>query len=89
MQNESLPPQTSTPAPQTPSPLTEASPTSLEELFSKDPFEFSKQDEEAIVKALRAQRANWEIAERNGATKAPGVKAAPKPKETLNLDDLL
>lgn len=83
MPNES-PQQTSTLT----SPLAEASPTSLEELFSKDPFEFSKQDEETIVKALRAQRANWVLAEAGGATKAPGVKAAPKAKETLNLDDL-
>jgi hypothetical protein len=97
MPNESQPPQTSsttssTPVPSTQpqtSPLAEAKATSLEELFSRDPFEFTQQDEEAIVTELRKQRANWEAAEKAGtspAAKARATKAAGK--ETVSLGDL-
>lgn len=75
------------------SPLAEAKATSLEELFSRDPFEFSQQDEEAIVLELRKQRLNWEAAEKAGTTpgaKAKATKEAKKsgPKETVDLADL-
>lgn len=53
-----------------PSPLTEASPTSLQELFDKDPLSLTDDDVERIVGELRAQRDRWE-------------KASPKQKSKL------
>lgn len=83
-------PEQSTPPQQTQtSPLAEANPKSLEELFSRDPFEFSEQDEIAIVAALRAQRANWAAAEAAGNTPAQKARATKSAgKTTMNLDDL-
>jgi hypothetical protein len=52
--------------------LSEASPESLTELFSRDPFSFSRLDRDRGVAALRAQRAKWEQSE----------LAGPKPKAT-------
>lgn len=42
-----------------PDPLANVNPSSLEELFSKDPLELQDQDLDAIVTALRAQRAKF------------------------------
>lgn len=61
--------------------LAEASPDSLAELLSRDPFKFTSQDRGRIVAALRDQRAKWEAAEKAEgfkpkATKAPAGKAA-------------
>lgn len=72
------------------SPLAEASPESLDELFSRDPLKLQDQDIEAIVKALREQRTRWRAAELAGATRAPKA-AAPKVKPTkvdISLKDL-
>lgn len=59
-----------------PSPLTEASSASLDELFSRDPEGLSRQDRATIVAELRRQREAWIKAEALGAVKAP---KAPKP----------
>lgn len=64
------------------SPLSSASPTSLEELFSKDPWDLSDSDRMAIIVALRSERARWEFGEK---AKKMGKKATTD----LNLDDLL
>jgi hypothetical protein len=66
-----------------PSALPAFSPTSLDELFSRDPLQLADQDLDIIVEELRRQRAAWET----------GQKA--KPRETkqtgknLSLDDLI
>ena len=57
--------------------LREASPDSLSELLSKDPFEFQKQDRGRIVAALREQRAKWEKAEAQG-TRPKALKTSSK-----------
>lgn len=71
------------------SPLAEASPTSLDELFSRDPLDLTDNDIEKIVNELRAKRALWLDAEAQGAKKAP--KAAKKAVDTTgkSADDLL
>ena len=75
--------------------LAEASEDSLSELFSRDPEGFQRQDRDLIVKALRAQRARFELAEAEGK-KAPrqlkagagaGAKATSS-STSLDLEDL-
>lgn len=81
------------PAP-TPSPLLEANPASLNELFSRDPLGLSDRDLDVIIAEQRAQRARIEAAKRAG-TKAPKAAKAPLPgqgprlkNEDFSLDDL-
>jgi len=73
-----------------PSPLTEPSPVSLEELFSRDPFSYTKQDRTAIVTALRAMRTKWDELEAQGKKpKAQKVGAATKePAKAVDLSAL-
>lgn len=59
-----------------PSPLTEASTASLDDLFSRDPEGLSRRDRAQIVTELRRQCEAWIKAEALGAVKAP---KAPKP----------
>lgn len=70
-------------------PLEEASPTSLEEYFSRDPEGFTKQDIEVVVKELRRMREKWKVEEASGAKvgKKASVQKASKP-EAGNFDDL-
>jgi hypothetical protein len=66
-----------------PSPLTEASPNSLQELFDADPLQLNDDDISRIVQELRAQRERWlqgEAAGKGKRTKAQTV--------TVSLDDL-
>ena len=74
------------PSPETalPSPLSEADPKSLEELFSLDPLKLSRADRDQIVTELRRARVKWEEA------KTAPSKGAPKMAVDLNmsLDDL-
>lgn len=73
----------------TESPLSQVSPTSLEELFNQDPTIWTGPDDPRcvqIVTALRAERARWTVEQK-------AKKAAPSgPKQTANanlsLDDL-
>jgi len=67
------------------SPLAEPELNSLDELFSRDPFQYSDQDIAKIVNELRRARKNWAQAEAQGKTKAP--KKAPKPE--LSMEDFL
>lgn len=74
------------------SPLAEASSTSLDELFSRNPLDLTDNDVEKIVREFRAKRALWLDAEAKGAKRAPGAKAAAKAKldtDGKSTDDLL
>lgn len=67
-------------------PLAEASPQSLQELFSRDPLSYSRQDLQTICDELRRQRAAWIKAEARG-------QKAPKAAKTqaggdINLEEL-
>lgn len=69
----------------TTSPLQEANPSSLDELFSRDPLKLQQQDIRTIVEQLRAKRKEWLTAE------AAGKKRAPKSsgeKIAVDLGDL-
>jgi hypothetical protein len=73
-----------------PSPLSEALPQSLEEIFSADPHTRTLQEWEIVVNALRAQRDKWLKEELAGAKRASAPKKAPKvaAKADISLDDL-
>lgn len=76
------------------SPLAEVSPTSLEDLFNKDPLDLTEKDIEATVRYLRKARETFlkeeATAPKKGDTKTPAVKALPKVAldKTLSVDDL-
>jgi hypothetical protein len=76
-----------------PNPLTEASPTSLEELFSRDlaamPREARRASIMELVADYRAKRLRWKQEEAAGATRAStgARKKAPKAGAT-SLSDL-
>lgn len=55
--------------------LAEASPQSLLELLSKDPFKHTEQDRAKVVAALREQRAKWEKAQGEGTKPPKAVKS--------------
>jgi len=63
--------------------LAEASPDSLSELLSRDPMGFQKQDRQAIVAALRAQRVKWEAAEAAAASKPKAPRGSMAVAKTL------
>jgi hypothetical protein len=79
-----------------PAALAQADAQSLEELFSRDPFEMAAEDSAAqsagtaprnfpaIVAALRRQRSAWKIAETQGAKQGK----AKAPKASVSLADL-
>lgn len=71
-----------------PSPLSEASPSSLDELFSRDPLDLSRTDRATIVAEFRRMAAQWRTAEASGAKRAPATKAAPKGSIDVNTGDL-
>ena len=62
------------------SPLAEAQPESLQELFDKDPLLLTDPDVERIVTELRKARDLWAVAEKKGKK-----VAAPK---NISLSDL-
>lgn len=66
-----------------PSPLQEADPASLQELFDRDPLSLTDSDIDRIVTELRAQRARWEQGQSARAKKAPAQNAV-----ALDLSDL-
>ena len=71
-------------------PLAEAAPESLDELFSRDPLKLQQQDIRNIINQLRDQRARWRAAEASGATRAPKLKSTSPKKAvgTSSLEDL-
>lgn len=80
--------------PQEASPLAEALPESLEDLFNKDPLDLTEQDLMATVLYLRKARETFLKAEaaapKKGDTRTPAVKAGPKATldQKLTVDDL-
>lgn len=73
------------------SPLSEANPESLQELFDRDPLELSKQDITRIVTELRANRHHFvkeETRARKAGKKNPGGAAAKATAKRMTLDDL-
>lgn len=72
------------------SPLTQALPNSLEELFNTDPELFTGPDDPRIiqiVQAMRADRARW--VEKEKIAKAPKVTKKPLAELDLSFDDLM
>lgn len=63
-------------------PLAEASPESLAELFAKDPLSLTDSDIERIVTSLREARAKWESAPKG---RAPKAEAKPLPTDLADL----
>lgn len=65
---------------------------SLQEVMSRDPEGYSRQDRDRIIAALRAQRERIASAETSGAVKkskaAGGAKALLTTTATKNLDDM-
>lgn len=51
------------------SPLAEANPESLQELFDKDPLQLTDEDIDRIVAEERSMREKWKLVEKKG--KAP------------------
>lgn len=74
------------------SPLATANPSSLDELFSRDPLDLGDADLDRIVGELRKSRELWRKAEAEGKTRAPRPKAdASGPKagpDQLSLEEL-
>lgn len=60
-----------------PSPLTEAKVESLQELFSRDPLEMTRQNRDQIVKILRAQRVEFAKEEAKPKAKRQKLEQAP------------
>ena len=70
-------------------PLKEADPKSLEDLFDKDPLNLTDADITKIVAELRLNRAAWAAEEAVKATKPKRAAKAPKASASkLSLDDL-
>lgn len=67
------------------SPLSEASAGSLEEFFSRNPWELSDADFLRMIGIYREQRKQWAADEAAGATRA---KKTPKAKVAVSLADL-
>lgn len=68
----------------TQTPLTEANPRSIDELFAADPLSLTDTDVDRITAELRKKRIEWE-AEEDKKNSAPKRKDAPS---QLNLDQL-
>lgn len=69
------------------SPLTEANPFSIQDLFNKEPESLTDAEITAMVSELRKQRGTWLIAEDAKAAKAKKEKGIPLNKDEFN--DLL
>lgn len=74
-----------------PSPLEEASKSSLAELFAMDPLKLTRADRTTIVAEFRRMRAKW--AEAAALGKVSGAARQPKPAKgsapALSIDELL
>ena len=70
------------------SPLSEADPASLNELFARDPLSLSNQEIDQITTALRAQRAKWAQEEAAVGPKKAGKVANQAVTAKLDLKDL-
>lgn len=73
------------------SPLSEADPSSLDELFARDPLDLTKDDLDSIASELRDHRGLWIVADeqaKDKKTSTPRGKSTPVPEGGINLDDL-
>jgi hypothetical protein len=70
------------------SPLAEASPESLDELFSTSPLGRTREEWLKVVEALRAQRARWQEDEAAGKTRGRKVKEGVKRLTMEELDKI-
>lgn len=77
-------------SPKVESPLSEAAPQSLDELFSSSPLEREPHEWTLIVETLRANRERWLADEASGKKRASAPKSAPlkAPPKELSIDDL-
>jgi len=73
--------------------IAEATTSSLDELFSRDPLELSRQDRDQIISELRKRRVQWAQDEAAGKTRASRPKKEEAPTQAapanLSLEDLL
>lgn len=69
-----------------PSPLLEANPDSLAELFARDPLGLSTQDIDKVIEGQRAQRERWRAAEAAG--KPRERKKAGEGQKDFDLDEI-
>ncbi len=73
------------------SPLAEADPSIMDELFARDPLELSNDDVDKITEKLRAERVLWENSDQEAKNKKKrtprGIKRAV-PEGGITLDDL-
>lgn len=73
-------------------PLVEADPKSLDDLYNEDPLNLTDEDIDRLTEDMRANRALWEKEEKAAA--AEGRARKPKsykpkvPKGSLSLDDI-
>jgi len=74
------------------SPLSEADPKSLDDLYVADPLALTDNDVDKIVDDLRQKKALWEsedaAAQSQGRARHPKEYKAPPPKGQLNLGSL-
>lgn len=72
------------------SPLPEADPISLDELFDRDPLELTKANIEQIIQSFRAQRLTWEQEEKAAAKtgRKPSTKISKEAAAKLTLSSL-
>ncbi len=74
------------------SPLSEADPRSLDDLYAADPLSLTDNDVDKIVADLREKRALWEsedaAAQSQGRARRPKEYKSAPPKGQLNLKDL-
>ena len=74
------------------SPLSEADPRSLDDLYAADPLTLTDADVDKIVADLRKKRALWEsedaAAQSQGRARRPKEYKAPPPKGQLDLSSL-
>lgn len=73
------------------SPLSEADPESLDELFARDPLGLTNNDLDAIASELRDHRSLWIVADEDAKNKkksTPRGESKPVPDGGISLDDL-
>lgn len=69
-------------------PIAEASPASLDALFSADPLGLTKEELGTICAELRRQREKWEQLEATGKSGGRKVSTKKAASPELTLDDL-
>ena len=80
------------PETQNQSPLSEADPKSLDELFNEDPLDLTKTDLATLVAALRSNRDKWakeeSEAQAQGRARRPKVYKDKLPKGQISLSNI-